>query len=671
MTKSFTLTNLKLRTRLYLGFAFLIAVAVVVTATGGWGISRLGGEIVRLDSVSGNVQRVLSAKAALETVRRAQVRYMLDTDAGAVTDMRVARDRARMLLTEAAAHTTSSERLKIDNDVIAKLGETDSDAARLVSLGRDIGAARERLSTGGDALASATEKMTGLAHTMHEAGADADAAQAEHAILLAGTANWRFVAVHDAAEPAKFRAAVEQAGRALGALGVEANSVLRPAIDQVRQALEDYTRDFEAISTSMLEQNKLFGSTLQPAIVGMQAELGVAEDFLMRDAAERAERARQTASGTMLTQLSLAGAGLLLGMGLAYLIARGILQPLRGLTDAMLRLARGDHTVTIPAHGGTDEIGEMARAVDVFRRNAIQAQRVTQAQEAERMAKEARTVRIAELTRSFEAKSGALVGLVSAAAAELSLTAQSMTGTAGEGTQQATNVAVAAEQASANVQTVAAAAEELASSVTEISRQMAQSAQIANKATDDAAYTNGIVQALAEGAQKIGEVVGLINNIASQTNLLALNATIEAARAGAAGKGFAVVASEVKVLATQTANATGEIARQITQIQAATREAVISIQGISATIAEMSAIAAAIAAAVEQQGSATQEIARNVQQAAAGTQEVSSNIAAVSQGANETGSAARQVLEAAGELSRQAEQLRGEVGHYVSGVQAA
>jgi methyl-accepting chemotaxis protein len=275
------------------------------------------------------------------------------------------------------------------------------------------------------------------------------------------------------------------------------------------------------------------------------------------------------------------------------------------------------------------------------------------------------------LTLDFETKTGELVGRVSTAATQLQATAQSMTGISTEAMQQATTVAAASEEASTNVQTVAAAAEELASSITEISRQVAQSAKVAGKALEDARRTDGVVQALAEGAQKIGEVVGLISNIAGQTNLLALNATIEAARAGDAGKGFAVVASEVKSLATQTAKATEDIARQIAQIQTATTDAVASIQGIGTTIGEISEIAAAIAAAVEEQGAATQEIARNVQQAAAGTQEVSASIVGVSQGANETSSAASELMGAAADLSQQSEQLRGEIGLYIAGVLAA
>ncbi len=366
---------------------------------------------------------------------------------------------------------------------------------------------------------------------------------------------------------------------------------------------------------------------------------------------------------------------LIVGVSLAALILvvmnRGLVTPIVSMTNAMRKLASGDTTVDIPAVGRQDEVGAMAAAVQVFKDNRIEADRLAAAQRAEQEQKERRAATVNELTSQFEAKVGGLVGQVSAAATELQATAGSMTETAESTTHQATTVAAAAEEASVNVQTVAASAEELAASIAEISRQVGQSAQVAGRAVEDARRTDTVVRALADSAQKIGEVVNLISDIAGQTNLLALNATIEAARAGDAGKGFAVVASEVKNLASQTARATEDISQQIAQIQGATKEAVASIQGIGTTIAEVSQIAAAIAAAVDEQGAATQEIARNVQQAAAGTQEVTSNIAGVSEGANSTGSAATQVLGAAGELSRQAEQLSSEVDRFISGVKAA
>jgi methyl-accepting chemotaxis protein len=596
---------------------------------------------------------------------------MFEPDATVVSEMKAAEAKTAEVLISAAANTLSAERLAIYKAISDRLAEQVTGAAKLVELGQTANEGRARLFTGGDALTAATGKMVEAARATQDPTTESISAQAERAILLVRVNNWRFLATHDTAGPGKFRGVAEQAEKMLNALDLAITVEARPAIEPVRNALAAYRKDFDATSSAILAQATLFNNTLRPQLISMQDDLRKAEESLHRDATTADRQAGEAVSNTMTTELILGSGGLVLGLVLAFFIARSILRPLMGMTAAMARLATGDHAIEIPARGSTDEIGDMARAVEVFKQNGIEAARSTAVQEAERTAKEQRVVRLDALTRAFEIKAGELVGQVSAAATELQATAQSMTGTAGQTTDQATNVAAAAEEASVNVQTVATAAEELSSSIREISRQVAQSAAVASKAREDAKRTDDVVQALAQGAQKIGEIVSLISSIAGQTNLLALNATIEAARAGDAGKGFAVVASEVKSLATQTAKATEDIARQIAQIQTATKDAVESIQGIGKTIGEISEIAGAIAAAVEEQGSATQEIARNVQQAAAGTQEVSSNIIGVSQGANETGAAASQVLGASGELSRQAEQLRSEVGVYIAGVKAA
>ncbi|WP_207477268.1 methyl-accepting chemotaxis protein [Arenibaculum pallidiluteum] len=391
------------------------------------------------------------------------------------------------------------------------------------------------------------------------------------------------------------------------------------------------------------------------------------------EAIEAANNELRTFNARMLSIMMVVGiGGIALAILVGMLIARtGISRPVASITATMTHLAAGDSAVAIPGTERGDEIGGMAKALEVFKQNAIERDRLAAAEATERAAKERRSAAIEQLIQEFDSSVSSILRTVTSAATELDATANTMSSTAEQTNQQASNTATAARQASMNVQTVAAATDELSASINEISGQVARSTSIAGQAVSEAQQTNTRVQGLVEQAQRIGDVVQLINSIASQTNLLALNATIEAARAGEAGKGFAVVASEVKNLATQTAKATEEIASQISSMQTATSEAAVAITGIGGTIGSISEIATSIASAIEEQGAATGEIARNVQEAARGTELVTTNIAEVSHGATETGSAATQVLSAAGELARQSDMLKGEVDRFLAGIRAA
>jgi len=468
----------------------------------------------------------------------------------------------------------------------------------------------------------------------------------------------------------KYIGALKEAAAAFSK-AVAAADLAVAAKSDIDQKLQKYQADFLAWAEGAQEiarhgaaMSKAYGE-IEPVI----AEIG---DSVGQQYA--AAQATEAAIGTsvkfwMLVTLGLA---LVVVSSVSYLIGSSISSAISAMVQAMSRLAQGDATVAVPGIGRSDEIGEMAAAVEVFKSGMIETEqmRAEQSRGEERQRQE-RKADMTQLAEGFEAAIGEIIETVSAASTELEASASSLTSTAAHTQSLAVTVATASEKAAASAQSAASATEELSCSVDEIGRQVRESARIAGEAVDQAQRTNDRVSELSKAANRIGDVVELINTIAGQTNLLALNATIEAARAGEAGRGFAVVASEVKALAEQTAKATGEIGQQIAGIQAATEESVGVIKEISDTIGRLSQISASIAAAVEQQGTATRDISRNVQQTAQGTHNVSSNIDDVQRGATETGSASSQVLSAARSLSQESSRLKLEVGKFLDTVRAA
>ena len=667
------MNNTKIQHKIFLGFGIVLALLLIISATGGVSLKNGDGNFAEYRVKAAQSNEAALVQASLLKAQLAVADYLSQSSEDAVAEFEERISATMNLIETLNGQVANDARKKTITNATEQLstyqGAFDEVTALQTKRNSIIQSRMDMIGPDIEAKLTAIMKKS---YDETDVSAAYLAAKTQRSLLLMRLYANKFVTTN---RPESFDKAMEAATEMQENVAELQNELF----DEERKAMaaevaalrEQYAAAVTEVNDVLAARDELVLGTIGfvgPTIAALMDDLRNGLKTEQEELGPATSKAMKTA---MFVTMVVAGISVLLGVLSAILIGGGIARPITALTDAMKALAGGDKTVDVPSQESGDEVGDMARAVLVFKESMIKADELAEREKESARRREERGRQIESLTGTFDSEVSELLRSLASSATEMEATASSMSKIADGTNERASTVASAAEQASANVQTVATATEELSSSIQEISRQVAQSSTVAERAVSEAHLTDEQIKGLAQAANKIGEVVNLITDIAEQTNLLALNATIEAARAGDAGKGFAVVASEVKNLANQTAKATEEIGQQVSNIQAETKEAVRAIQSITATISEMSEIASTIASAVEEQGAATQEIARNVEQASSGTQEVTTNIIEVTHSASETGTAATQVTSVAGSLNSQADHLKQQVERFLDGVRAA
>jgi methyl-accepting chemotaxis protein len=699
--------TLSIRSRLYWGFGVIVVFALALSLFSSSQLSTVQDQVTKLTALSANGIRVLEVAARLQVIDRAVLRYSLDGDAASFKEA-------------AENESTAIEILKISQDVsrlsdklpvYQGLEKTVLDLrAKREALGEIVAkklVARAALFTKGDELGAAIAKVVDAANGQGYSQVVEGAVNLDAAVRQTSLASWKFLATLDPKNIADLNANVETTRKLIVPLKKDdlPNDIGALAAS-VEAALTAYADSFETTSAAIVKADEIYSKGLSPLLAAASDVIAKLSAGQKDGVATIGASSQTTIASAISVQELAAGIGALIGGLFAFLIARGISGPLKRMIAAMKALAAGDNGVEIPAQHKKDEIGEMAKAVLVFKEAAIENARLARQaaehaaqREVERSGNDQAQRQAIEQERAVVANSiGAALSKLAAkdmtyrmpadipqayrklqadfndAIGQLEETMQSVTGSTAAIQSGTREISTASDDLSRRTEQQAASLEETAAALDEITATVKKSAEGANHAREVVAVADGdakksaivvreaveAMDAIAKSASQISQIIGVIDEIAFQTNLLALNAGVEAARAGDAGRGFAVVASEVRALAQRSAEAAKEIKGLIststTQVDHGVRlvaETGKSLERIMSQVAEINEVVGEIAAGAKEQATALQEVNTAINQMDQATQQ---NAAMVEQS-----------TAASHSLSQETTQLSGLIGQFQVG----
>lgn len=673
MTSSNGLSNLKIGTRLFGGFGVVLGLLVLLAGIVSINLMQTRDDVVSYRSTAVNTNQIGRVQANVLMTRMGVKDFIINASPEAIATVKERHAQAMALFGEAEKTVLKDDERAILDNMRGKMetyGSTFDAVTKLQDKRNEV--VESVLNANGPKIRKNLSDVMATAYSDNDAIAAFYAGRAQESLMLGRLYAQKFLLTNEAEAFERAVAELSELDESYAELLSELqNPERRELVQGAREMTQAYVAGVKNVAAIIDERNGLIRGTLD--VIGPEVA-ALVEEMKLNYKTEQdtlGPRMQATAENSVVISLAVAAVAVVIGVLAAFFIGRSITGPVNGLTTAMGRLSDGDVGTEVPSTGQKDEIGVMARAVQVFKDNMIRARELEEQEKLQQAERNRRAEAMEKAINEFQTLSAERLQALRGVSEELGRSADTLVGVANETKEQSTGAAVASDQTAANVQSVSAAAEEMDSSFGEIVSQVTRASSSVESTSGRARQTLASIEDLQAQSEGIAQVIELITGIAEQTNLLALNATIEAARAGEAGKGFAVVASEVKSLATQTGKATEEISEKIRRVQESCGTSVSAVREIVTSIEEVNEISAAISAAVEEQKAATSEITRNMQEAARGTEQLSTNIGRVNEATDRTSETVGGVTNAARRTETEAAAMKEAIDGFINRVKAA